>query len=231
MRHVRERACSSSGGRCLLTCPPFLLGRAFYHSQDVCGLHRRARHSVGYVRHTEHVGSAGLLVTSSRESTSSSSASTAAARTVGGSCSTDCSSLRSITIRCATNSSSPIPRRRRCRPCPHRGGVIRPPSTGPQPIAHGEERDLGKSGQMNTPYRTTRRRGAMTTSAEPPISTSRPGQGVSLKPAQIGSIAGVLTSKRHTARVEAAVLDQSSVRPRRARLSRTARCRAVRRRR
>ena len=80
MRHVRERACSSSGGRCLLTCPPFLLGRAFYRSQDVCGLHRRARHSVGYVRHTEHVGSAGLLVTSSKESRSSPFASTDAGR-------------------------------------------------------------------------------------------------------------------------------------------------------
>jgi len=78
MRHVRERAYSRSGGRCLLTCPPFLLGRAFYRSQDVCGLHRRARHSVGYVRHTEHVCSAGLLVTSSKESTSSASASTGA---------------------------------------------------------------------------------------------------------------------------------------------------------
>jgi hypothetical protein len=34
----------------------------------------------------------------------------------------------------------------------HRGGVIHPPSIGSEPIAHGGGRDLGKSGQMNTPY-------------------------------------------------------------------------------
>ena len=77
---------------------------------------------------------------------------TVATREAADSSSIDCSSWRSITIRCATYSSSPTRSRRRCRWCCHGGGDTLRASTGLVLNALGELlTDQGKSAQMDTP--------------------------------------------------------------------------------